>query len=82
MIVVLCREFYRLVFVDILFVFYFSSLIKVEDLDELNIEFIWNVLYKVKFWLYFDEVTFEVCFRNICKILWFFVIKWIKIYVN
>lgn len=46
MIVVLCRELYRLALVDTPLASYFSSSIKAEDLDELNIELIRNVLYK------------------------------------
>mgnify|MGYP006087047439 CR=1 FL=1 len=82
MIVVLCRELYRLALVDTPLASYFSSSIKAEDLDELNIELIRNVLYKVKFRLHFDEVTPEVCSRNICKISWFSATKWIKTHVN
>lgn len=47
MILLLCRELYRLALVDTPLASYFSSSIKAEDLDELNIELIRNVLYKV-----------------------------------
>ena len=42
------RELYRLALVDTPLAAYFCSSIKAEDLDELNIELIRNVLYKVK----------------------------------
>jgi hypothetical protein len=66
------RDLHRLVLVDTPLAKYFSHAIASSDLDELNIELIRNILYKVR-QPKLKRVQSHNFHSNICKTLWNFV---------